>query len=80
MNSRFQKLAALGAFGVCLGILALYALVAYISTPKNTGGIDSAHAAVVYIGVGMVVVALIAVHMVLARQLLGAARGAPRGA
>ena len=75
MNPRVLQFAGLGAYGVCLGILALYGLVAYISTPKQTGGIDAAHASIVYIGVGLVVLALIAVHVVLGRQLLSAARG-----
>ena len=74
MNPRVQQLAGRGAFAVCLGIVAVYALLAFISTPRGAGGIDSAHAAIVYIGVGMVVLALIAVHVVLGRQLLAAAR------
>jgi hypothetical protein len=76
LNPRFQKLAGLGAFSVCLGLLAVYGLIAYISTPAGTGGIDWAHASIVYIGVGMVILALIAVHVVLGRQLLAGARGA----
>lgn len=70
-----QQLAGLGAFAVCLGILGVYGLLAYISTPSATGGIDWTHAAIAYIGVGMVILALIAVHVVLGRQLLAAAKG-----
>ena len=76
LNARAQQLAGLGAFAVCLGILGVYALVAFISTPSGTGGIDWTHAAIVYIGVGMVVLALVAVHVVLGRQLLAGAKGA----
>lgn len=82
MTPRVQQFAGLGAFGVCAGLLALYALVAYISTPRHTAGMNSATAAVVYISVGLVVIALIAVHVALGRQLLAAARGTrgPRAA
>ena len=79
LNPRFQQLAGLGAFAVAFGILAVYALLAYIATPTGTAGIDWANAAIVYISAGMVVLALIAVHVVLGRQLLNAARsGSPR--
>ena len=73
-NPRFQRLAGFGALGVAVPLLALYALLAYISTPSATGGIDWTNATIVYIGVGMVVLALIAVHVVLGRQLLAGAR------
>lgn len=76
LNPRFQKLAGLGALSVCLGLVAVYGLIAFISTPRATGGIDWAHATIVYIGVGLVILALIAVHVVLGRQLLAGARGA----
>lgn len=76
LNPRFQKLAGLGALSVCLGLLAVYGLLAFISTPRGTGGIDWAHATIVYIGVGMVILALVAVHIVLGRQLLAGSRGA----
>ena len=76
LNARLQQLAGLGAFAVCLGILGAYALIAYISTPKGSAGIDGAHAAIVYLGVGMVALALVAVHVVLGRQLLAGAKGA----
>jgi hypothetical protein len=79
LNARTQQLAGLGAFAVSLGILGAYALLAYIATPKGTAGIDRANAAIVYISAGMVVLALVAVHVVLGRQLLNASRrGATR--
>lgn len=74
LNARAQQLAGLGAFAVAAGIFAVYAFIAYISTPHNSGGIDRTHAVIVYISVGMAVIALIAVHVVLGRQLLRAAR------
>ena len=77
-NPRIQRLAGLGALSVAAPVLALYALVAYVSTPKPTGGIDWTNAAIVYIGVGLVVLAVIAVHLVLGRQLLVGARDQAR--
>ena len=74
LNARMQRLAGLGAFAVALGILGVYALLAYISSPTGTAGIDGANAAIVYISAGLVVLALIAVHVVLGRQLLVGAR------
>ena len=73
-NPRIQRLAGLGALSVAVPILALYALIAYISTPEPTGGIDWTNATIVYIGVGLVALAVIAVHLVLGRQLLVGAR------
>ena len=70
MNPRFLRLAGLGAFGACGAFLLLYALLAFIATPKGSAGIDRANASIVYISVALVVLALIAVHVVLARQLL----------
>ena len=72
---RVQQLAGLGAFGVWVGILGVYALLAYFSTPRDTSGIDRAHAMIVYISAGLVALAAIAVHVVLGRQLLASARG-----
>jgi type IV secretory pathway VirB3-like protein len=74
MHPRAQQLGGLGAFGACFAFLGLYALLAFIATPRGTAGIDWANATIVYISVGMVVLALIAVHLVLGRQLLVAAK------
>ena len=62
-------LAALGALGVSAGSLALYGLFFWISTPTKTGGIDSVHAMITRVSVAVFIAALVAIHVVFARQL-----------
>lgn len=66
---KYGKLASLGAFGVAAGCVALFALLAWVATPTATGGIDGVHATIAYIGVAVPLAAIIAVHVVYARQL-----------
>lgn len=75
MPPKIARLAGLGAFGACAGFLALYAYVAYISRHTPTGGMMPVLSAVTWISVGLVVLALIGLHVVLAKQLLALARG-----
>jgi hypothetical protein len=75
MPPKIARLAGLGAFGACAAFLALYAYVAYISRHTPTGGMMPVLSAVTWISVGLVVLALIGVHVVLAKQLLALARG-----
>jgi hypothetical protein len=75
MPPRIAKLAALGAFGAVVFFVALFALIAYGAIPRRTGGIDVTQATVTWISVGLAVLALIAVHVVIARGLLDLARG-----
>ena len=70
MPPRLAKLAGLGAFGAIALFVALFALIAYVSFPRDTGGIDATLAAVTWISVGVVIVALAALHIVLGRQLM----------
>ena len=80
MPPKIARLAGLGAFGACAGFIAIFAYVAYLSRHTATGGMMPALSAVTWISVGLVVVALIAVHVAIAKQLLyigkgGGARG-----
>ena len=61
--------ASLGAMGVAGGVVALFALLAWVSTPTPGGGIDGDHAMIAYIGVAIPLLAIAAVHVVYARQL-----------
>ena len=63
MPPKIAKLAGLGAFGACVAFIALFAYVAYISRHTPTGGMMPA---------------LSAVHILLGKQLLHLAKGAPR--
>ena len=67
---RIEKLAALGAVAASGGIMLLYLGIAWMVLPhRETGGIDWTQATVTWISVGLVVLALIALHLALAHQL-----------
>ena len=71
-KERLSTMAALGAFGACAGLVALYALVAFLSLP---GGIDRTESIIAILSVGLVIVLLIAMHLVYGRILLRTGRG-----
>ena len=75
MPPRIAKLAALGALGAVGLFVLIYAVVAVAAAPRRTGGIDWTEATVTWISVGLAVLALIAVHVVVARGLFAIARG-----
>jgi hypothetical protein len=75
MPPKIAKLAGLGAFGACAGLLALYAGLIFITRPVSRGGIDSINAAVAWIALGGLILALIVVHIAIGKQLLALAKG-----
>lgn len=75
MPPRIARLAGLGAFGASAGLLALYGLLVFITRPTKLAGIDATNAAVAWISLGGLFVALILAHVVIGRQLLLLARG-----
>jgi hypothetical protein len=75
MPPKYARLAGLGAFGASAGMLGLLLLVAFFTRPPATGGITPALSAVTWIAVGVVIVALVAVHVAIGRQLLAIGRG-----
>jgi hypothetical protein len=79
MPTKYARLAGLGAFGACAGFVALFALVAYISRHTATGGMMETLSVVTWISVGLVVLALIAVHVAIGKELLSLGRGESRG-
>lgn len=80
MPPKIARLAGLGAFSACVAFAALFAFVVYISRDTPTGGMMPALSWVSWISIGLVVLALIAVHIVIAKQLLYIGRGGgPRG-
>jgi len=78
MPPKIARLAGLGAFGASVAFVALFVLVAYISRHTATGGMMPELSAVTWISVGLVVLALVGVHVVIGKQLLALARGGPR--
>jgi hypothetical protein len=75
MPPKIARLAGLGAFGACAGLLALYVFLVYLTRPMGRGGIDIVNAAVTWIALGGLFAALIIVHVVIGRQLLRLAKG-----
>jgi hypothetical protein len=57
-------------------LVGLFLLLAFVARPTLTGGIDRINAIVVWIALGGLFLALIAVHVVIGRQLLRLAKGA----
>ena len=80
MPPKIARLAGLGAFGAIGVFVLLFAYVFYISRHTPLGGMMPALSAVTWISLTLVLLALIAVHVVIGKQLLYIAsdRG-PRG-
>ena len=70
--SRFRLLAGLGALGAACGLVAIFALVVFISLPY---GIDRSESAIAMVSVGLLLLALVLSHVIYGRILLEAARG-----
>ena len=66
MPPKIARLAGLGAFAAGGGLALLYTLLVYATRPTARGGIDSINAAVAWIALGGVFVALIGAHVVIA--------------
>jgi len=79
MPPKIARLVGLGAFGACAAFVALFAYVAFISRHTSTGGMMPALSAVTWISLAIVVLALIAAHVALGKQLLRLADGRPGG-
>jgi hypothetical protein len=69
------KLAGLGALAAAGGILAIYALLVFITIPRpRTAGIDMTNGVLTWISVGLVILALVIPHVVFGRILLSEAK------
>jgi hypothetical protein len=75
MPPRIARLAGLGAFGAIGGFVALFALLAFVSRPTPLGGMTMALSSLTWISLGVVFLGLIAVHVVLGKQLLALSKG-----
>jgi membrane associated rhomboid family serine protease len=75
MPPKYARLAGLGAFGACAGLLGLYLILVFVSRPTTRGGIDSVNATVAWIALGGLFLALILAHIVIGRQLLRLSKG-----
>ena len=73
---KYAKLAALGAVGVSLGVLALYLVIALGSRHTATSGIDSTEAALTWISAAIPCGAIIAAHLAYVKVLLAESKKA----
>ena len=74
MPKTIARLLGLGAYAVCVALLALFAVAAFFSRHTATGGIDPTTEHVTWLAMGGVVLAIIGVHLYIGRQLLLIAR------
>lgn len=80
MPPKMARLAGLGAFGAIGFFILLFALIAWASRHTALGGMMPALSAVTWISVGLVVFALVVVHVYIGKQLMYLGRGGgPRG-
>lgn len=75
MPPKIAKLAGLGAFAACAGMAAVYLLFVYGTRPTESAGMDGTMRFISWLSVAGVILALLAVHVVLGRQLLALSRG-----
>ena len=73
---KYAKLAALGALGVSLGVVALYLVIALGSRHTATSGIDSTQAALAWISAAVPCSAIIAAHLAYVKVLLAESKKA----
>lgn len=74
MPPSLQKLAALGAYAVSAGLVALLVFFCWLMWPAGTGGTNATMLAVGILCVAVPVGIVIAVHIALANQLMAATR------
>jgi hypothetical protein len=75
MPPKIAKLAGLGAFAACLGLLALFALIIYFTRSLPQGGLPPVLAYLTWLSLAVVFACLIAVHIAIGKQLLYIAKG-----
>jgi hypothetical protein len=78
MVKNFEKMAALGALGVCGGVVATYLVLAWLAkntpvaaAPGATGGIDNITRNVVWIAALVPVLIFLWSHLAFVKQLRG---------
>jgi hypothetical protein len=73
MPPKLAKLAGLGAYGACAGMLALFALLIFATRPGV--GLLPALSYVTWLSLAVVFAALIGAHLFIARQLMHIGNG-----
>jgi hypothetical protein len=70
MPPKIARLAGLGAYGACAGLVAVFALSVFLTRHTPTGGITTGLAWELWISLAVVFAALIAAHIPIAKQLM----------
>jgi hypothetical protein len=70
MPPKIARLAGLGAFGACAGMLALFALIIFLTRWTPLGGMMPALSVVTWISLAIVFAALIGAHVAIGKQLM----------
>ena len=75
MPPKFAKLAGLGAYGACAGMVALFAVLVLGTRTAPGDGMTPVLSWVSWISLAVVFAALIGVHILIARQLMHIGNG-----
>jgi hypothetical protein len=75
MPPKVARLAGLGAFGACAGMVALFAIIIFFTRSTPLGGMMPTLSYLTWISLAIVFVALIAAHIAIGKQLMHIARG-----
>jgi len=75
MPPKYAKLAGLGAYGACAGLLGLFALLMFLTRPVKGGGLLPALSYVTWISLAVVYAALIGAHLAVGKQLMHLGKG-----
>jgi hypothetical protein len=70
MPPKIARLAGLGAYGACAGMIGLFALIVYFTRHTPTGGMTTGLAIELWISLAVVFAGLIAAHVAIAKQLM----------
>ena len=66
----YAKLAAMGALGVCAGVLGLFLFIAFFTRSIPLGGIDQTQSLLAWISLAVPFSLIIGAHLVYARVLM----------
>jgi hypothetical protein len=75
MPPRIAKLAGLGAFAVCAGLVALFVVLIFLTRSAPQGGLTPVLAYLTWLSLAVVFVCLIVVHVAVGKQLLYIGKG-----
>ncbi len=80
MPPKLARLAGLAMYALSVAYVAAYLYVAYLSRSTTTGGMTPVMSVVTWISTGLVVIAIVAVHVAVGKQLtyIGGGGGARR--